>query len=110
MEEAGMSSLCFGVFGVHCLYKILGLLYAFAFAQDVVPLHQMIIHMILAGLAAMLLYYYYVLYIRYPGSFAAFARMTLSATTTGSKPLYARTSTRPASQMCLYCRKHNFND
>ena len=73
-----------GIFFAHTLYKNLSLLCALVFAWHT-PLHQMVIHIILAATSAMYSFWYYILYIRYPGTFATYATMTLRATVTESK-------------------------
>ena len=74
----------FAVYFVNILYKNFGLLYALVFAPDT-ALHQLVLHMILAGGAAMISFWYYILYVQYPGTYAIFARMTLTANIIGSK-------------------------
>ena len=66
------------------VYKNLSLLYSVVSGQDT-ALYQMVIHMIMAAASATVSLWYYVLYIQYPGTYAAFAGMTLKATVTGSK-------------------------
>ena len=66
----------------HALYKIGSLVHAFAFLQGT-PLYQMLIHIILAGASATLLFWYYVLYIKSPGINAAFVTSTLTAAAAG---------------------------
>ena len=72
------------IFLAHTLYKNLTLAHVFMFGQGV-PLYQMVVHMVLAAASAMLSFWYYVLYIQYPETFAAFTRTTLTATATGGK-------------------------
>ena len=74
----------FGIFLAHALYKNLTLAHAFLFGQDV-ALYQLVVHMVLATSPAMLSFWYYVLFIQYPETYAAFAKMTLTATVTGGK-------------------------
>ena len=78
------SRITFGIFLAHTLYKNWSLASALVSGRDI-PLYQMVIHLILAGAAAMLSYWYYVLHIQYSGTYAAFVRTTLTATVTGSK-------------------------
>ena len=78
------SRVSLGIFLTHALYKILTLAHAFMFGQDI-PLYQLAIHIILAAISAMCSFWYYVLYIRYPDTFAAFARITLTAKVPGGE-------------------------
>ena len=73
-----------GMFLAQTLYKNLSLAHVVAFGRDI-PLHQMIIHMIIAAASVLMAFWYYVLHVQYRGAYAAFARVTLTATVTGSK-------------------------
>ena len=72
----------FAIFFAHMMYKVLSLAYAFAFMRCT-PLHQMVLDMILAGPAAVLSLWYYILYVKYPGTNATLMRMTLRGTGMG---------------------------
>ena len=74
----------FGIFSAHTLYKNLSLVFAFVSAADM-PLHHMVIHLVLAGTSVMLTFWYYVLFIRYPGINATLSCMTLAGTVAASK-------------------------
>ena len=76
------SQVSLGIFIAHTLYKIGSLVHAFLFLQGT-PLHQMLIHITLAGGSAMVLFWYYVLYINSPGINAAFVTRTLNAAAAG---------------------------
>lgn len=80
------STVSFGTFLVHTLFKNLSLLYTLAFLPQT-PLYQVIIHSWLALGSAMLSFWYYVLFIQYPGISATFMRMTLTATPAGGEYL-----------------------
>lgn len=80
--------VCFGVLFTQSLYKILSLLHIFGFTRDT-ALHQIILHMILAGVSGIFSFHYYVLCIRYPRTYANYAKITLTATATGSKHFHS---------------------
>ena len=83
------SKAWYSLFVVHSLFKVLGLLHALLFLRGV-PLHQVIIHGVLASTAMDYVLWYYVLYIKYADENAALIRMTLTGIIGGGKSLRAR--------------------
>ena len=73
--------LSYALFGVQALYKNLSLACAFIFPCEV-PLHQIMIHGDVAGASAMLAFWYYVSYIKFPGFNAMLWRLTLTGNVT----------------------------
>ena len=91
----------FGVLLLNTLYKNGSLVYEFVFAQDT-PLHQTVIHMVLAGASAMMSFSYYIQHVRFPGTFVKFAGMTLKANVTGSKHTLELCSSNRFDFLCRY--------
>ena len=75
------SKAWYASFVAHSLYKILNFIYTLLFFHGI-PLHQMIIHGVLASAAADFSLWYYILYVKYPNENAALIRMTLTRTIT----------------------------
>lgn len=76
-----------GIFLALTMHKNVTLAYAFLLAQDI-PLYQIVIHMVLAASSGMICFWYYVIFIRYPETYAAFVRVTLTASVaTGERRL-----------------------
>ena len=73
--------ISFGIYFLNSLYKNLGLLYALVFAGET-PLYQLVAHMIIASGGVLISLWYYILFVQYPGVYATFARMTLTASIT----------------------------
>ena len=76
------SKAWYAFYVAHALYKTLSLLCILLFVRGI-PLHQMIIHGVLAGGTAVFGFWYYILYVKYPDVNAALIRMTLTGTITG---------------------------
>ena len=62
-------------FALHAIYKLGSLAKAY-FLEDT-ALYELIIHAMLAVAGTVYIYWYYVLYIRHPGVFGSYVRMTL---------------------------------
>ena len=56
----------YALFIAHTLYKILRLVSGFLFFRNAEGLHQLIIHLAVVACGAMIVYWYYVLFIKYP--------------------------------------------
>ena len=72
-----ISKLFYALFAAHALYKIASFILVLLSA-NATPLHQMMIHAVLATAYGMFVYWYYVLYIQHGEVFAEFLRMTLA--------------------------------
>ena len=69
-------------FVAHSFYKIVNFVYTLLFFHGI-PLHQMVIHGVLASASAGFGFWYYILYVKYANENAALIRMTLTGTITG---------------------------
>ena len=80
-HTAGRSGLIpkifYALFAVHGLYKVLSLVNVLLFATGI-PLHEAMIHAVMAIDCVTFGYWYYVLYIKYAEVYAALLRMTLT--------------------------------
>ena len=65
----------FFLLALHALYKLVGLAY---WLKVGIPLHQAVVHAVLAIAAPVYSYWYYVLYIKYPHLFGVYLNMTLT--------------------------------
>ena len=62
----------------HALYKAVRLLFSLFLLSDPTPLHQLIIHADVVGASAMLAFWYYLLFTKYPDVFVGILQMTLT--------------------------------
>ena len=72
-----ISKLFCALFAAHASYKVASLVLVLLSA-NAAPLHQIIIHAVLATAFTAFVYWYYVLYIQHGEVFAEFLRMTLT--------------------------------
>ena len=77
-----VSKAWYVLYVAHSLCKVLSLLCTLLFVRGI-PLHQMIIHGVMAGATAVYGFWYYILYVKYPDVNAALIRMTLAGTIAG---------------------------
>ena len=59
------------------MYKIARLVSGFLFLHKEIPLHQTIIHLAVAIAAAMMVFWYYVLFIKYPEVYLSTMKIAL---------------------------------
>ena len=78
-RKAGICKASFVLYVLHSLYTILMLIYAI-FDSERIPLHQIIIHGVLATASANYGYCYYVQYIRHADVTVGFRNLTLALT------------------------------
>ena len=76
------SKASYALYLAHSLYKVLSLVYTLLFLRGV-PLHQMIIHGVMASAAVNYGLWYFILYVKYVDENAAVLRMTLTGAITG---------------------------
>ena len=72
-----IAKLFYAAFSVQALYKIASLVLVLL-SSNTTPLHQIMIHAVLATAYGIFAYWYYVLYIQHGEVFAAFFQMTLT--------------------------------
>lgn len=84
VRSAWISKLFYALFVAQALYKNLSLVYVLLFAPGV-PLHQIIIHAVLAAACGTFAYWYYVLYIEQADMHAGLVQMTLTGNIGKSK-------------------------
>ena len=70
--------LSYALFAVHALYKVARLLSGFLILQSSIPLHHVIIHLAVATAAAMAVFWYYLLFIKYPDVYLNIMKISLS--------------------------------
>ena len=75
----------YGLFLAHICYKILALVYSLLVLRANIPLHQMLIHAILAAVSLEIAFFYQVLHLKYAHENATFVRMTLTGDLAGGK-------------------------
>ena len=75
--KAWIFHLNYGLLVAHVLYKNLTLVYTLLVLSHI-PLHQILIHAVLAAFGVMNSFFYYVLHYQYAHDNAAFVRMTLT--------------------------------
>ena len=75
--QSWLCQVSYLVFLLHSAYKILRLVHTMVFLAGT-PLHEMVLHGIVASSSAVFAFWYYVLYIKYPEAFAGFLGMTLT--------------------------------
>ena len=73
------------LFIAHALYKIGRLLSEYLFLNNIIPLHQVIIHLIVAAATALMVYWYYFLFVKYPDVCLGLMKMTFSGSFSQSK-------------------------
>ena len=73
----------FGISVLHCLYKI-AMLIGVYFTQKQTPLHELIIHAMVALGPPFVFFWYYLLFIKYPGAFSCFFHLTLTGNIGGN--------------------------
>ena len=76
------SKAWYASFAAHSLYNVLNFLYTLFFLRGI-PLHQMIIHGVVASAAPVYVLWYYILYIKYVDENALLIRMKLTGNITG---------------------------
>ena len=74
--------LSYALFIAHALYKMFRLAHTILFLRDV-PLHQVIIHAVLAVAGIMYIFWYYWLHYKYANVNSAYVRITLTGNATG---------------------------
>ena len=82
---AWAGSAMYASFVAHVLYKSLTFIHVLLFYRSTTPLYEMLLHGEFAIGAAVLAFWYYVSYIKYPIENAALWRMTLTADAAGGK-------------------------
>ena len=86
-QTSWKKSLCtvsFAIYCVHVVFQSLSLLHVVMFLRST-PLYQVILHMIMVSAYAGSSFWYYLLYIKYPGTNAAVVRMTLNGSVDGRR-------------------------
>lgn len=74
----------YAIFTVHALYKLFRLVNIFLFLRGI-PLHQTIIHAVLAADGVTFVFWHYWLYFKHADLNAAYVRMTLAGSISGGK-------------------------
>ena len=69
----------YGLFIAHVVYKIVSLVYGFLFLRNLIPLHQVMIHLAVTAPAAMVVFWYYTIFIQYPNIFLDVMKISLTA-------------------------------
>ena len=70
--------ISYATFVLHALFKIWRLIYELLILQSTIPLHQVIIHLALAADAVVTMFWYYVLFIKYPDVYLGTMKTSLS--------------------------------
>ena len=83
-QSGWIAKVSYALFLFQALYKILSLVYILIFIRGV-PLHQIMIHTVLAIDYGTFSYWYYVLYIQHPDLYAQLLQITLTGNTGQSK-------------------------
>ena len=72
------SALSYALFVAHTLFILARLLHVALFLPGIVPLHEKVLHIDVAGAAVLVTYWYYVLHIKHGSISAAVTTMTLT--------------------------------
>ena len=97
-----MSIGWFALVILHCLYKNLRLLHVLIFVSGT-PLHQIILHSVLAVDSMTVSVWYYIIYMEYADDFALFVRITLTGNVTGGTRMKnARSEIIPADWVTFF--------
>ena len=70
----------FFLFALHAIYKMVALVY---WLKVGIPFHEAVVHAVLAACMPVAIYWYYVLYIKYPRLFGVYVSMTLTGNDDG---------------------------
>lgn len=73
-------SISFGLFVANTGYKVGNLLYAILFLRET-PLHEMVVHTTVAVCAGVLVFWYYVIFLKHPDVHAEVFKITLTGNT-----------------------------
>ena len=68
----------YSLFTAHTAYKISSLVFGLLFSQNKIPLHQIIIHLTVAAVPVMIVFWYYWIFINYPGIFLGIMEISLT--------------------------------
>ena len=62
----------------HTLFKLVRLVSGFLFLRKTVPLYQEVVHLVLCAGSVMLVFWYYIIFMKYPKVFAKTVKITLT--------------------------------
>ena len=98
-------SQCLSVlYTLHVLYKIWTLLLVFLLGHAT-PLHQIILHALLAGCSMAQVFWHYHLFVKYVGDFATFVRITLTGNLNGGRKRKRVGNSDCTADSILFCQQ-----